>query len=63
MASMILGWSEPKFIKQCVTPASQRASKKAKEAVYMLNDVGYREEVDGRKEVVNAAIPISKGQL
>jgi len=36
MASMMLGWSEPRFTKQCVTPASHSASKKAKEVVYML---------------------------
>ena len=35
MASMILGWSEPRLTKQWVTPASQMASKKADEAVYM----------------------------
>ena len=36
MASMMLGWSEPRLTKQWVMPASQIASKKAKEAVYML---------------------------
>ena len=35
MASMMLGWSEPRFTKQCVTPASHRASKKAKDVVYI----------------------------
>lgn len=29
MASMMLGWSEPRFTKQYFTPRSQRASKKA----------------------------------
>lgn len=33
MASMMLGWSEPRFTKQCVMPASQMASRKAKDAV------------------------------
>lgn len=36
IASIILGWSEPRFTKQCVMPASQIASKKAKDAVYIL---------------------------
>jgi hypothetical protein len=36
MASMMLGWSEPRFTKQWETPASHNASKKAKEVVYML---------------------------
>jgi hypothetical protein len=36
MASIILGWSEPKLTKQWVMPASQMASKKAKDAVYIL---------------------------
>lgn len=35
MASMMLGWSEPRLTKQCVMPASQMASKKAKDAVYL----------------------------
>lgn len=35
-ASMILGWSDPKFTKQCVTPASRSASRNAKDAVYMI---------------------------
>jgi hypothetical protein len=35
MASMMDGWSEPRLTKQCVTPASQMASKKAKDAVYL----------------------------
>lgn len=37
MASMILGWSEPRLTKQWVTPASHSASKKANDAVYMIN--------------------------
>lgn len=40
MASMMLGWSEPRFTKQWVTPASQRASKKANDVVYILGDDG-----------------------
>ena len=40
MASMMLGWSEPRFTKQWVTPASQRASKKANDVVYILGDNG-----------------------
>lgn len=36
MASMMLGWSEPRLTKTCETPASQRASKKANDVVYML---------------------------
>jgi hypothetical protein len=36
IASMILGWSDPRFTKQWVTPAPQRASKKANDAVYMV---------------------------
>lgn len=39
MASMILGWSEPRFTKQWLTPAAQRASKKANEVVYMLGSI------------------------
>lgn len=35
MASMMLGWSEPRLTKTWVTPASQSASKKAKEVVYI----------------------------
>lgn len=35
MASMILGWSDPRFTKQWVTPALHSASKKADDAVYM----------------------------
>jgi hypothetical protein len=35
MASMMLGWSDPRFTKQCVTPASHSASKKADDAVYV----------------------------
>ena len=35
IASMMLGWSEPRLTKQWVMPASQMASKKAKEAVYI----------------------------
>jgi hypothetical protein len=36
MASMMLGWSEPRLTKQWVMPASQMASKKANDAVYIL---------------------------
>lgn len=36
---MMLGWSDPRFTKQCVTPASHSASKKANEVVYMLGGV------------------------
>ncbi len=36
MASMMLGWSEPKFTKQWVTPASHSASKKANDVVYIF---------------------------
>ncbi len=39
MASMMLGWSEPKFTKQWLTPASHRASKKASDVVYMSGGV------------------------
>lgn len=39
MASMMLGWSEPRLTKQWVMPASQMASKKANDAVYMAGDV------------------------
>lgn len=39
MASMMLGWSEPRLTKQWVTPASQMASKKANDAVYILGEV------------------------
>ena len=36
MASMREGWSEPRLTKQCDIPASERASKKAVDAVYIL---------------------------
>lgn len=36
---MMLGWSDPRFTKQCVTPASHSASKKANDVVYMLGGV------------------------
>lgn len=36
MASMMDGWSLPRLTKQCVMPASQMASKKAKDAVYLV---------------------------
>ena len=36
---MILGWSEPKFTKTCVTPALHSASKKANDAVYLSHQV------------------------
>lgn len=39
MASIMLGWSDPRFTKQCVTPASHSASKKANDVVYMLGGV------------------------
>ena len=39
MASMMLGWSEPRLTKQWVTPASHMASKKANDAVYMLGEL------------------------
>lgn len=35
MASMMLGWSEPRFTKQWLTPALHSASKKADDAVCM----------------------------
>jgi hypothetical protein len=35
IASMMLGWSEPRFTKTWVTPASHSASKKANDVVYM----------------------------
>jgi hypothetical protein len=35
MASMMLGWSDPRFTKTWLMPASPRDSKKAKEVVYM----------------------------
>lgn len=35
IASMMLGWSDPKLTKTWVIPASQRASKKANDVVYM----------------------------
>lgn len=63
---MILGWSEPKFTKTWVTPASHRASKKANDVVYMLGSVG---SVDARRlwdltisrgEVV---VPLSSGRI
>jgi hypothetical protein len=38
MASMMLGWSDPRLTKQCVMPASQMASKKANDAVYISGD-------------------------
>jgi len=37
MASMMLGWSDPRLTKQWVTPASHSASKKANEVVYILD--------------------------
>lgn len=39
IASMMLGWSDPRFTKQCVTPASHSASKKANDVVYMVGGV------------------------
>lgn len=36
MASMILGWSDPRFTKQWLTPALHSASKKADDAVYIV---------------------------
>lgn len=39
MASMMEGWSEPKLTKTWATPASHSASKKAKDAVYMLDQL------------------------
>lgn len=49
MASIILGWSEPRFTKQWVIPASQIASKNANDAVYMLSgSVAMVDEVDIR---------------
>lgn len=39
IASMMLGWSDPRFTKQCVTPASHSASKKANDVVYMFGGV------------------------
>jgi hypothetical protein len=36
MASMILGWSEPRLTKTWDTPASHSASKKANDVVYIL---------------------------
>ena len=36
MASMMLGWSEPRLTKTYSTPASHSASKKANEVVYIL---------------------------
>jgi len=38
IASMMLGWSEPRLTKQWVTPASQMASKKANDVVYILGE-------------------------
>lgn len=35
MASIMLGWSDPRFTKTWLMPASPRDSKKAKEVVYM----------------------------
>lgn len=35
----ILGWSDPRLTKQWVTPASQRASKKANDAVYLSGSI------------------------
>jgi hypothetical protein len=35
MASMIEGWSDPRLTKTWLTPYSQSASKKAKDAVYL----------------------------
>lgn len=35
MASMMLGWSDPRLTKTWLMPASPRDSKKAKEVVYM----------------------------
>jgi len=40
MASMMLGWSEPKLTKQCETPASAMASKKANDVVYIVASEG-----------------------
>jgi hypothetical protein len=36
---MMLGWSDPRFTKQWVIPASHIASKKANDAVYILGEV------------------------
>lgn len=38
IASIILGWSDPRLTKQWVTPASQIASKKANDVVYILGE-------------------------
>jgi len=35
MASIMEGWSEPRLTKTWLTPYSHRASKKAKDAVYL----------------------------
>jgi hypothetical protein len=40
MASMMLGWSDPRLTKQCETPASAMASKKANDVVYMSGALG-----------------------
>ena len=52
IASMMLGWSDPRFTKQCVIPASQIASKKAKEAVYMSPGFPERDDVVALAAVV-----------
>lgn len=46
MASMMLGWSEPRFTKQWVTPASHSASKKANDVVYILFEASEAVESD-----------------
>jgi hypothetical protein len=52
MASMMLGWSDPRFTKQWVTPSSHSASKKANDVVYMLS--GLSSEVERERVLVAA---------
>lgn len=54
IASMILGWSEPRLTKQFSTPSSHSASKKAYDAVYLRRESINREtfKQSGRTHIV-----------
>jgi hypothetical protein len=69
MASMMLGWSEPRLTKTCSTPASHSASKKANEVVYILDWCArvealrccVRAGVDEAELVVMAVVVLTSG--
>lgn len=55
IASIILGWSDPRLTKQCVTPALQRASKKANDAVYIAMLLPFNSTWEPNNEYSNTA--------